>query len=90
MINRKTVLTASHCNVDIFDYEHDGETFKVPVEANEFYPTRASMMTVYVGVHNRTSMKTWPAKSYSVSNVISVIVLVFIFNLKLLEYYLVF
>lgn len=72
MINRKTILTAAHCNVESFDYEHEGKIYDIPVELNSFHPTRESMFHVYVGVHNRSDMNSLPARAYSVSKLIMV------------------
>ncbi len=72
LINRKTILTAAHCNVESFDYEHEGRVYDIPVELNSFYPTRESMFNVYVGVHNRSNMNDLPAKKYTVSKLILV------------------
>ena len=52
LINRWTVMTASHCIMTSMDAEIEGVSKKVPVEPNEFYPTYESMYTVIVGLHD--------------------------------------
>jgi len=80
LINRKTVLTASHCNVNEFDYDYKGVTYQIPIHTNEFYASKADMFSVYVGVHDKSNRDKWPAKAYSVSKIINV-KLLFVFHI---------
>lgn len=50
LIDRNTVLTAGHCYIDTVDYDY--QTYKVV--PNNFYPTIASMYTIYLGIHNKS------------------------------------
>jgi len=72
LINRKTVLSASHCNVNEFDYAYKGSTFRIPIRTNEFYSSKEQMMSVHVGVHDRNNKNKWPAKTHSVAKIIIV------------------
>jgi hypothetical protein len=43
LINRKNVLFAAHCDVQDFDYEYQGRIYSIPIELNQYYPTKESM-----------------------------------------------
>jgi hypothetical protein len=45
LIDRKTVLTAAHCIFTLVQYD----SVYYPVTPNVYYPTRASMFTVFLG-----------------------------------------
>lgn len=57
LINHDTVLTAAHCLVTEVSYGPDFFTRYVKkVTPNTFYPTFESMYTVYLGVHDISSI----------------------------------
>lgn len=56
LIDRQTVLTAAHCNIEIYPYNFEGIPLNIPVMTNQFHPTIESIYTVYLGVHNKSSI----------------------------------
>jgi hypothetical protein len=65
LIDRQTVLTPAHCILDEAMVEVNGKNFRVNITTNKFYPTRASMFTIYVGMHSRDELKHAKLKAYS-------------------------
>jgi V8-like Glu-specific endopeptidase len=72
LIERLTVLTAAHCLVSSFDYEYDNETLIIPVQVNKYYPTRESMLSVYLGVSNRSEIESGHIQLKTVKTIIVV------------------
>ena len=73
LIDKTTVLTASHCVVKQFDYTtNSGSQSTYQVQVNEFYPTFGSMYTIRLGLHDSTSVNAAGAQSIVASDVIIV------------------
>ena len=47
-------MTAGHCIIRDFEYEHQNETYMVKIEFNDFYPNQESMYKIYLGLQNKT------------------------------------
>jgi hypothetical protein len=42
-------MTAAHCVPTTFSYNYNGNIMNLPIKTNDFYPTMASMYTIYAG-----------------------------------------
>ena len=78
LINRYTILTSSSCVVSQYKYDYYGTNYDINVVTNQFYPTFASMFTVYLGINDLsffTGSTTRPDSLFvaNVSEIISVI-----------------
>ncbi len=86
LINHKHVLTAAHCIPTRIEHRRNaGYTIEVPVITNSVYPTYESMLKVYLGVYNKSSiLKSTLNNEYSVEKLIKVFIkinyVVFFFN----------
>ncbi len=73
LIDRKTVLTAAHCIPTVVEHE----SISLTVTPNAFYPTYASMFTVFLGLEKTESALNGndvsPGIKVSVSQVVVVI-----------------
>jgi hypothetical protein len=47
-------MTAAHCIIKDFEYEHQNETYLIKIEHNDFYPNQESMYKIYLGLQNKT------------------------------------
>lgn len=56
LINRDTVITAGHCIPHVIEFEYKNKTYPAYVELNELRPTWGSMFTVYLGMHDISSI----------------------------------
>ena len=74
LINRKTVLTAAHCNPTEFDYDYKGNTYTFDIVVNQYYPTLASMFTVYLGIQNESAVYDYENSQYNTFGVSSVLI----------------
>ena len=70
LIDRWTVMTASHCIVRSFQAEVENDTIDVLVEPNEFYPTYESMFTIFLGAH--TLRIDYPVQKRAIKKIIKV------------------
>ena len=52
LISKKTILTASHCLPSRITFVYNGFEYYTSVQPNSFYPTYASMFTVYLGLQD--------------------------------------
>lgn len=52
LISRKNILTASHCLPSRITFVYNGFEYYTSVQPNSFYPTYASMFTVYLGLQD--------------------------------------
>ena len=84
LIDRKTVLTAAHCIITEAETKYKNKTYKISIKPNEYYPTIESMVTVYLGLHNKTVINaeqiTYPA---TMRQVVSIKRVIFLINLKM-------
>ena len=59
LISDSVVMSAAHCiptkYVELTDY-YTGIDYNVPIEPNSFYPTLESMIQVYLGVQDKSSI----------------------------------
>lgn len=56
LINRRTILTASHCVMSHVTYTmHNGTDVDIPVGPTDYYSSTADMISVYLGVQVNTS-----------------------------------
>lgn len=75
LIDRTTIVTAAHCIFSSISFTYGVTSYKLQVKPNSFYPTIASMFTVYLGLQDSSrisSSNISPAVKMSVSNVIQV------------------
>ena len=54
LIDRQTVLTASHCVSNKTSFTYKGKTYSLNIEPNEMYPNIESTISVYLGVHDKS------------------------------------
>ena len=54
LIDKKTILTASHCIQTTVNLIYNRTEYTFPIAFNRLYPTMGSMYKVYLGVHNRS------------------------------------
>lgn len=84
LIDRRTVLTAAHCIITETETKYKNKTYKISIKPNEFYPNFESMVTVYLGLHNKTVIDAeqikYPAIMRKVQSIKRVI---FLINLKI-------
>ena len=74
LITPSVVMSAGHCKTRSFGYNYNGKYFSLPIAPNAYYPTWASMYTVYAGVSNISFLETnqsptLPGVAIKVSNV---------------------
>lgn len=50
------MLTAAHCLLREFEYEHDNKSYVIRVRPNKYYPSYESMFEVYLGLHNKSAI----------------------------------
>ncbi len=56
LINRFTVLTASHCILDkYFLHNYKNRTYLINITSNSFYPSLESMVSVFIGINDTKS-----------------------------------
>lgn len=67
LINRDTVLTASHCILTKLDYNYNNSKYSIPISVDP------SMYIVYLGFYNLTNEQTEPGVIKPVKKVIMVI-----------------
>jgi V8-like Glu-specific endopeptidase len=90
LIDKSTILTASHCIIGSFDQTINGTTYILPIELNDKYPTYESMLTVYLGIHDLSNLGSnndnniSPVVKMKVSRIIKVKHLFFYFCLWIL------
>lgn len=75
LITRDTILTAAHCAPKTVEYDYNGQTYEIPVQANTLSPTIPSMFTVYLGMNDISGLGAndlLGGVNMSVSNVITV------------------
>ena len=77
IISEQVVMTAAHCIPTSFDYIHQGQVYRLPIRPNAYYPSWASMYTIYAGVHNIKFLQVnqvpaAPGVKRAISNVIVV------------------
>jgi secreted trypsin-like serine protease len=70
LIDRSTVLTAGHCVLDTFQVGLNNTMYDFNVTANKYYPSQASMVTVYLGAFNLSEIETAPAQAFYAQSVI--------------------
>ena len=64
LIKRDVVLTAAHCMPTKVNFDYLGVTYSINVLPNRFFATYESMISVHLGLHDR-SATTWnPLYSY--------------------------
>ncbi len=58
LIDKKTVLTASHCMVKkiLYNDPFTGQSLYYTVQSNEFYPTYGASFSVYLGLQDKTKL----------------------------------
>lgn len=56
IIDRRTILTAGHCIFAHVSYNDNGKEVVVPVQSNIHNPTIESMYSVYLGLHDKTTI----------------------------------
>ena len=56
LIDRQTILTAAHCIPSTVSFTYAGVSYTGQVYTNSYYPTIASMFTVYLGLQDKTSI----------------------------------
>ena len=56
LIDRQIVLTAAHCFLTDYSFSMGTSQIDIQILPNSFYPTYASMYTVYLGMHNITGV----------------------------------
>jgi hypothetical protein len=50
IVSNKAILTAAHCIEKTFEYEApDGNVYNFDITPNQYYPTVASMFSIYAG-----------------------------------------
>lgn len=55
LIDEDTVVTAGHCFVTEYQFMTENQSFyNGLIQPNSYYPTMASMYTIYFGIHNDT------------------------------------
>ena len=57
LISTRQVLTAAHCIPTAITFMYMGVTYTIPIITNNYYPTMESMLAVYLGVHNISSIQ---------------------------------
>jgi hypothetical protein len=68
------VLTAAHCFPKTVQFTYSGDDYETDVEPNSYFPTVASMYTVYLGYHDLTQIgSSSSGVAIEVSEVIAVI-----------------
>ena len=77
LIDRQTVLTAAHCIPTQVDFSNGGTAYTGSVHTNSFYPTFGSMYTVYLGLHDKSTIDLYgtfqpPTIKMNVSKVVVV------------------
>ena len=72
LIDRQTILTAAHCIPTTVDFTYADTTYTLLVTTNPYYPTVASMFSVYLGVQSLTGINMYPVVKMNVANVIRV------------------
>lgn len=72
LIDRQTILTAAHCVPDSIEVSSNSLTFSVSVSPNAYFPSIASMYTVFLGGQNKSSLGVAPSLQMSVGSVIKV------------------
>lgn len=65
LIDRQTVLTASSCFIENIKITHYALVINLKVELNRYHSNIESMYTVFVGIHNKSSVYTGAALSIS-------------------------
>ena len=89
LIDKYTILTAAHCVSRVVYFTYNDVDYKGYVEPNKLYPTIESMYSVYLGLHDISTLKNKnidPAKKFSVAKIIIVstfLALIIENNLKL-------
>jgi hypothetical protein len=73
LIDKKTILTASHCIQTTVNLVFNRTEYTFPIAFNKLYPTLGSMYKVYLGVHNRSTGFDDETIRMDVSEVIMVI-----------------
>ena len=56
LISTRKVLTAAHCLPTSISFTYLGVTYTGAVTTNSYYPTIESMLAVYLGVYNKSSI----------------------------------
>ena len=57
LISTLKVLTAAHCIPTTVSFTYLGVIYTVQVNTNSYYPTIESMLAVYLGVQNKSSIQ---------------------------------
>ena len=91
LIDKTTVVTVAHCVYKSISFTYGITSYSLQVKPNSFYPTVASMFTVYLGLQDASKISSTnisPAVKMAVSNVIVVIFIIFSkhFNLYFILY----
>lgn len=56
LIDRSRIITAAHCFVKDASFSFNGTNIPITVRPNIYHPTYTSMYTVYLGLHNLSSV----------------------------------
>ena len=86
LISRSLILTAAHCiplSISLYDF-NTGDSYTVRVVPNEFYPTVGSMFSIYLGLHNKSSIAldgTYSLPTIKVNAIDAFVVLITLFLL---------
>jgi hypothetical protein len=78
LIDKKTILTASHCIQTTVSLVYNRTEYTFPITFNKLYPTFGSMYKVYLGVHNRSTGIDHETIRMDVSDVVMVNTIFFI------------
>lgn len=70
LIDKSTILSAAHCIKNSIEYTHNGQTYNYAIQTNSFYPTMASMYTIYLGAHDRSDLNANGIATKAVSKII--------------------
>jgi hypothetical protein len=65
LIRRDVVLTSVKCMPSKVDFDYLGVAYSIKVVPNRFFPTFESMISVHLGLHDRSTIRSSPLFSYS-------------------------
>jgi hypothetical protein len=61
LIDRNTILTSAHCFIEEISYKYNGNLYVIPIKANKYYNTTASMFKLYLGIQETIYFNKIPA-----------------------------
>ena len=64
LIDNGRVITAAHCFVQDMSFSFNGTNIPVKVRPNLYHPTFSTMYTIYLGLHNLTSVMVDPSNIF--------------------------